>query len=141
MKKFLAAIFVFSSIVGWTQQKMKTGTYVSDISVGQKLLLNIKEDGTFDLVVFHGKFEYVGDSIKLKTNAYADQKFIMRKLATDTKPTSKVTLKFGETFYFYTSQIYIGLDSDSDLKSLDSYLNTEEEIDYQNRTIEVDRPH
>jgi hypothetical protein len=141
MKKFLAAIFVFSSIVGWTQQKMKTGTYVSDISVGQKLLLNIKEDGTFDLVVFHGKFEYVGDSIKLKTNAYADQKFIMRKLATDTKPTSKLTIKFGETFYFYTSQIYIGLDSDSDLKSLDSYLNTEEEIDYQNRAIEVERPH
>jgi hypothetical protein len=141
MKKFLAAIFVFCSIVGWTQQKMKTGTYVSDISVGQKLLLNIKEDGTFDLVVFHGKFEYVGDSIKLKTNAYADQKFIMRKLATDTKPTSKLTIKFGETFYFYTSQIYIGLDSDSDLNSLDSYLNTEEEIDYQNRTIEVDRPH
>lgn len=141
MKRILAAIFVFSSIVGWTQQKMKTGTYVSDISVGQKLLLNIKEDGTFDLVVFHGKFEYVGDSIKLKTNAYADQKFIMRKLATDTKPTSKLTIKIGETFYFYTSQIYIGLDSDSDLKSLDSYLNTEEEIDYQNRTIEVDRPH
>jgi hypothetical protein len=141
MKKILAAILVFGSIVGWTQQKMKTGTYVSDISVGQKLLLNIKEDGTFDLVVFHGKFEYVGDSIQLKTNAYADQKFIMRKLATDTKPTAKLTIKFDETFYFYTSQIYIGLDSDSDLNSLDSYLNNEEEIDYQNRTFEVDRPH
>ncbi|MCC7521831.1 MAG: hypothetical protein IT220_09380, partial [Flavobacteriaceae bacterium] len=140
MKRILTAILVFCSIYGWTQQKMKPGTYVSDISVGQRLLLHINDDSTFDLVVFHGKFEYVGDSIKLKTNAYSDQKFIVRKLATDTKSSSKLTIKLGETFYFYTSQIYIGLDSETDLNSLESYLNTEEGVDYQNMTFEVDRP-
>jgi hypothetical protein len=140
MKRILTAILVFSSIYGWAQQKMKPGTYVSDISVGQRLLLHINDDSTFDLVVFHGKFEYVGDSVKLKTNTFSDQKFIVRKLASDTKASPKLTIKLGEALYYYSSRIFIGLDTDSDLNSLESYLNTDEGIDYQNMTFDVVRP-
>ncbi|HEU4495793.1 MAG TPA: hypothetical protein VFR70_01960 [Flavobacterium sp.] len=69
MGKYYQAVFLlfFAALFSYAQDKIEKGTYFST-TPGQDIKLNLKEDNTYELVVFYGDFNVENDTIHLNNN-------------------------------------------------------------------------
>jgi hypothetical protein len=102
------------------------GIYTSNAK-GQNIKLILNKDKTYDMSFFFGNYEVKNDTIYFN-NSSASQKFVLKPVL-DAPFSSTLKLKLSyELAYYYTSQIYIGTQTDANrpivYKSVKDYLDT-----------------
>lgn len=140
MRNFIwsfSAFFCLISVSFSQTKSIEKGTYIST-NKGQKIKLNLLDDGKYELVFYSGDYNIKGDSLLFSQNKKTDNTFDLT-FATD-KKAKKIKIKFLDPSY---NAFYIGTQKGSEAVQYQRLtdIKTKEDPEWKNIdvTFEIDR--
>lgn len=112
MKRFLFPSILLLATVSHAQKAIVPGTYLST-SEGQSIKLRLSEDKKYEIVIFHGDYSVVKDTLRLGGTVSESASDFSVNFTSDANPSpGKVKVQFyGKNASIYSSSIYIGTQS------------------------------